>query len=95
MMIREMLATDWERVAEIYSQGILTHNATFQNEVPSYEYWNKSHLDHSRLVAEVDGLVIGWVALTAVSPRPVFSGVAEVSVYVDRQYRSKGIGTAR
>lgn len=68
--------------------------ATFQTECPSFEEWDKSHLDSCRIVAEMDCHVIGWAALSPVSSRCVYAGVAEVSVYVDSSGHGKGIGTA-
>jgi L-amino acid N-acyltransferase YncA len=73
----------WPQVQTIYKQGIATGYATFQTEAPSWDEWDRSHLKHSRLVAiEDDGQVLGWVAVTPVSGRCVYAGVAEVSVYV-------------
>lgn len=92
--IRPMEASDWERVAEIYAGGIATGHATFETEVPSYESWDRSHLEVCRLVAEDGGRVAGWAALSPVSDRCVYGGVAEVSIYVDADARGKGVGTA-
>lgn len=90
---RAMTAADWTRVAEIYKQGIETGNATFQQSIPSWDDWNKGHISSCRIVAEVDNEVAGWVALSAVSSRPVYGGVAEVSVYVGSRYRGLHVGT--
>jgi phosphinothricin acetyltransferase len=67
-------------------------HATFQLTAPEWEAWNKEHLSHSRLVALENDEVIGWAALTPVSGRCIYSGVAEVSIYVSGQSRGKGIG---
>ena len=88
-----MLATDWSSVAEIYKQGIETGNATFQQEIPSWEDWNKGHVSNCRMIAEVDNVVAGWAALSTVSSRCVYAGVAEVSVYVGSNYRGQQLGT--
>lgn len=82
----------WETVREIYLQGIATGHATFEMDAPEWEGWDAAHLDHCRLVARFDGHVVGWAALSAVSGRCVYGGVAEVSVYVDAQQRGRGIG---
>jgi phosphinothricin acetyltransferase len=89
-----MLATDWPAVAAIYEDGIRTRTATFETVVPSWEHWDESHLDEPRLVTEEDGAVLGWAALSPTSTRPVYAGVAEVSVYVAEDARGRGIGRA-
>jgi len=90
---REMKATDWMSVAEIYKEGIETGIATFQQIVPTWEEWNAAHVLDCRIVAEVDNEISGWAALSSVSARAVYSGVAEVSVYVGNKYREQQIGT--
>lgn len=87
-----MLATDWPEVARIYREGIATGFATFETEAPQYETWNRAHLPECRLVAEQKGSVLGWAALSAVSGRCVYGGVAEVSIYIGDGNRGKGIG---
>ncbi len=87
-----MQATDWQQVRAIYSEGIATGNATFEMEAPEWEVWNAGHLPHSRLVARRSAAVSGWAALSPVSSRCVYSGVAEVSVYVAASARGQGIG---
>lgn len=94
MEIRNLLASDWEAVKFIYEKGIATGNATFQTSGPSHEEWDSSHLATCRIVAEENGKVSGWAALTPVSSRCVYAGVAEVSVYVDPEKSGKGIGLA-
>nr|WP_294921684.1 GNAT family N-acetyltransferase [uncultured Flavobacterium sp.] len=94
MEIRKLLDTDWPQVQLIYEKGIKTGNATFQTSAPSWEDWNESHLASCRIVAQSNDQIIGWAALTPVSSRCVYAGVAEVSVYVDPQHSSKGIGLA-
>lgn len=89
-----MAEADWEAVREIYQAGIHSGLATFETAVPSWEKWNASHLTHSRLVARSEGRIIGWAALTPVSSRCVYEGVAEVSVYVSPNTQGKGVGTA-
>ena len=91
--IREMQSQDWQDVARIYKEGIATGNATFQKDIPTWEEWDTSHLKKCRFIAEnTEGGIIGWAALTPVSGRCVYAGVAEVSVYVTPQYHGKGIG---
>src|SRR6185312_5375591 len=88
----KMLPADWEAVKQIYEEGIATGNATFQQQAPNWEEWNNDHLSHSRIIAKEDGTILGWAALTPVSGRCVYAGVAEVSVYVSDKARGKGLG---
>ena len=88
-----MTEKDWTSVAEIYKQGIETGNATFEKDVPAWDKWNAGHLPDCRIVATVDNSVIAWAALTPVSGRCVYAGVAEVSVYVSNKYQGLKIGT--
>ncbi|RKT01327.1 GNAT family N-acetyltransferase [Chryseobacterium defluvii] len=82
----------YPEIAGIYEQGIRTGIATFETTVPNWEAWNESRLPHSRLIA-VDGEeILGWAALSKVSSRCVYEGVAEVSVYVSEAHRGKGVG---
>ncbi|MCI1265040.1 MAG: GNAT family N-acetyltransferase [Saprospiraceae bacterium] len=93
IIFRPMKAADWTNVAEIYRQGIETGNATFQQEIPTWDDWNNGHIKSCRIVAEIDNEIVGWAALTAVSGRCVYAGVAEVSVYISNNYRGQKIGT--
>lgn len=93
----EIIPTDkrhFPDIAEIYRQGLETGNATFETNVPTWEDWDKGKLKHSRLVAIIDNTVAGWVALSAVSDRCVYGGVAEVSIYISNNHKGKGIGKA-
>ena len=90
--LRSMLESDWHQVSGIYEQGMRTGKATFETSVPSWEKWNESHLKFGRWVALDGENVLGWVALSTVTDRCVYSGVAEVSVYVSLEHGGKGIG---
>jgi len=79
-------------IAEIYQQGIDTGFATFETSVPSWEIWNESKLPHSRFLAMENNVTLGWIALSKVSSRCVYQGVAELSVYVSENHRKKGVG---
>lgn len=94
MEIRNLLAADWEKVRLIYEKGIKTGHATFQTTTPSWDDWNESHISNCRIVSEKKGVITGWAALTPVSSRCVYAGVAEVSVYVDPEQSGRGIGLA-
>lgn len=93
MEILKLTSAHFTAVADIYRQGIATGNATFQTDAPSWDEWDKSHLPHSRIVAIDNDEVVGWAALTPVSGRCVYAGVAEVSVYIKATHRGKGIGS--
>ena len=88
-----MRDSDWLAVREIYRQGIETGDATFQVEVPEWAEWDSAHLRHSRLVAGARETVAGWAALSPVSRRACYAGVAEVSIYVAAAYRGRGLGS--
>lgn len=90
--IREMTDADRRDVRRILFEGIATGNATFESEAPSWEHWDAGHIRSCRLVAERDGKILGWAALSPFSGRPVYSGVAEVSIYVERDARGLGVG---
>jgi L-amino acid N-acyltransferase YncA len=92
--IRDLLLPDWPEVAAIYEAGIGTGDATFETEVPSWEDWDAAHLGEHRLVAVADGAVIAWAALSPVSDRCVYEGVAENSIYVSPQEQGRGVGRA-
>ena len=93
-MIRPMLAADWPDVARVYEAGIAGGDASFETAAPSWEDWDAGHLATCRLVAEQDGQVVGWAALSPTSGRCVYAGVAEVSVYVDPSAHGRGLGRA-
>jgi L-amino acid N-acyltransferase YncA len=92
MEIVSMLPAHWEAVKIIYEEGIATGHATFQTSAPGWEEWDTAHLPAARLVAVENDTVLGWAALTPVSGRCVYAGVAEVSVYVSTAARGKGQG---
>ncbi|PRY14897.1 phosphinothricin acetyltransferase [Pontibacter ummariensis] len=89
----EMLSEHSEAVLRIYAEGLATGQATFNTAVPSWQEWDMGHLSHSRLVAVQDGNVQGWAALSPVSSRYCYRGVAEFSIYVGRANRGKGVGS--
>ena len=89
-----MTQTHWPAVREIYAQGIATRNATFETTVPDWQEWDARHLASCRLVAICGAEVVGWAALSSVSSRYVYRGVAEVSVYIAGSAQGQGIGTA-
>ena len=93
-VIDSMRPQDWEFVLAIYLEGIATGEATFETEAPDWERWDAGHLPQCRLVARNGDGVLGWAALSPVSKRQVYAGVAEVSVYVALAARGRGVGGA-
>jgi len=94
LVIQPMKPSDWNSVRQIYLEGLATGQASFETEAPSWNVWNESRLPHSRLVAREDSGVSAWAALSPVSQRPCYAGVAEVSVYVAEDKRGRGVGKA-
>jgi L-amino acid N-acyltransferase YncA len=93
LVISRMSNRDWPEVLEIYEESIAARQATFETSAPSWEEWDAAHLDDCRLVARAQGSVLGWAALSPVSRRRCYSGVAEVGVYV--RAAARGQGSAR
>jgi len=91
-VIDSMQSEDWKSVLEIYAEGIATGQATFETKVPDWQYWDEGHLNGCRFVARDGEVVLGWAALSPVSRRQVYAGVAEVSVYVAAAARGRGVG---
>jgi L-amino acid N-acyltransferase YncA len=94
IVVEAMRAENWADVVVIYRRGLDTGDASFETDVPSYEEWNGGHLPAPRLVARSGGRLLGWAALSPVSGRCVYGGVAEDSVYVDPTAAGRGLGTA-
>ncbi len=90
--IRPMTPDDWEAVRAIYQEGIATGIATLETEPPDWEQWDQTHKPECRLVAEDDGRVVAWAALTSVSHRPCYRGVADETIYVADDAQGRGIG---
>jgi phosphinothricin acetyltransferase len=94
MKIRPMHQDDADEVLTIYAEGIEDGLATFETRCPSWEEWDQVHLEECRLVAEGEGELLGWAALSPVSRRACYRGVAEVTVYVARAARGRSVGPA-
>ena len=92
--IDRLMPNDWKEVRIIYQEGMAAGHATFEAEAPKWEKWDSAHLTDPRLLVRVGGSIAGWAALSRVSPRSVYSGVAEVSIYVKGSYQKQGIGSA-
>lgn len=92
LVIDALTPADWSQVRAIYLEGIATGQATFEAEAPSWEQWDTGHLATCRLAARRNEPLIGWAALSPVSRRSCYAGVAEVSVYVGAAHRGGGAG---
>lgn len=91
-VIVPMQPSDWSEVSKIYAEGIATKQATFETNAPTWKRWDAAHLSNARLLAKRDGNIVGWAALSPVSARPAYAGVAEVSLYVAGAARGRGVG---
>ncbi|MDX1646362.1 MAG: GNAT family N-acetyltransferase [Longimicrobiales bacterium] len=94
MRIRPLVRADWPAVRRIYREGMEGGDATFETELPTWEAWDAARLEPGRLVAEEEAGVVGFAAASRYSRRAVYSGVAEVMVYVAADARGRGLGTA-
>jgi phosphinothricin acetyltransferase len=94
LRVERMRAGHWEGVRAVYVEGLATGHATFETEPPDWARWDAAHLPCCRLVALEGARVAGWAALSRVSAREVYAGVAEVSVYVGGDFRGRGVGRA-
>ncbi len=94
VVVEPMVAADWANVSSIYLEGIRTGNATFETLAPTWEQWDREHLQAGRVVARRGRTIAGWAALSKVSRRSCYAGVAEMSVYVATWARSHGVGDA-
>lgn len=90
--ISSMLPSDWGAVSGIYAEGLARGTATFDTEIPQWSGWNAGHLESPRLVARIGEEIVGWAALSPVSARACYRGVAEVSIYVADAAQGRGVG---
>ncbi|MFI2742684.1 GNAT family N-acetyltransferase [Zhouia sp. PK063] len=85
---------NFNQIAQIYAEGLASKMATFETAVPNWEKWNEKYLPFARIALANNDNIIGWAALTAVSTRKVYKGVAEVSIYLRKTHQGKGLGKA-
>ena len=90
--IRSMKHTDANAVLSIYQTGIDTGQAAFAEKAPDWFNWDQDHVEPCRLVIELENSVVGWAALSTVSTREVYRGIAEISIYIDTNHSGKGFG---
>ncbi|AWP25266.1 MULTISPECIES: arsinothricin resistance N-acetyltransferase ArsN1 family A [Paenibacillus] len=95
--IRPAVIDDVERILHIYNQGIEDRIATLevdQKDIAYMNNWFQQHQDrYAVIVAEYEDVVIGWASLNPYSQRCAYDGVADLSIYIDRAFRGKGIGS--
>ena len=96
ILIKSLEIRDWDALRNIYLEGLATGEATFETAAPALTEWDAGHLSFGRIGAYSgpDKRLIGWAALSSVSKRQAYAGVAEVSVYVAAAARGNGIGRA-
>lgn len=94
ILIDAMRPEDWEAVRAIYLEGLATGVATFETTAPTWEAWDAGHLPFCRLAARAGGVLAGWAALSPVSKRACYAGVADVSIYIAGSARGQGVGKA-
>lgn len=94
LVFERMKPEHWPAVREIYAEGIATGLATFETDPPGWDEWDAKHSDQCRIVAKDEGGIVAWAALSPVSDRCVYGGVAEVSVYVAASSGGRGVGRA-
>ena len=92
--IDAMQPLDWDAVRAIYEEGIQGRNATFETAAPDWQRWDAAHLAFARLLARAGDEVLGWAALSPLSRRACYAGVAEASIYVARKHWRHGAGGA-
>ena len=95
-IIRPATINDLHAITEIYNQAILNTVATFDTEPKTLEEqhgWFEEHGEkHPILIGEMDGIIIGWAALSQWSDRPAYAGTAEISLYIQEEFQGKGFG---
>jgi L-amino acid N-acyltransferase YncA/DNA-binding transcriptional ArsR family regulator len=91
---RPVAEDDMPAVLSIYDEGLATRNATFETRLPTAKQLRAKWMPGLAWVAELDGAVVGWTAVTPVSSRECYAGVGETSVYVTEKARGRGVGKA-
>jgi L-amino acid N-acyltransferase YncA len=96
--IRAARAADAADIARIYDDGIAERSATFETKQRTAEDMANALAGSAGrypfVVVERDGRVVAWAGASEYRPRECYAGIAEFSVYVDRQARGTGAGTA-
>lgn len=92
--IRPMTTSHGAEVLRIYQEGIEGGHATFESQAPSWLAFDSKFRPDCRFVALSNRRLLGWAALSSISARKVYEGVAEVSVYVSGAAQGRGVGSA-
>lgn len=96
VLIRKASSADLGNILTIYNQGIEDRIATLETEIKDeiymLDWFNKHQGRYTVLVAEQDHQVVGWASINSYSPRSAYDGVGDLSIYIHREHRSKGIG---
>src|SRR5208282_5668989 len=96
LQVRAAEVRDANDIARIYMQAIQDHLATFEHFLVTPEERTRWVAEHSGkyalLVAELNGRVLGWASLSPYQVRPRIEGIAELLIYIDRDYRRHGVG---
>lgn len=93
-IIDHMKKDDWEKMSHIYNKGIESGISTFLREVPTFQSWNEKQVKNCSFVARSAGDILGWASLSKTDNRCAYTGVAEISIYIDDNYKKMGIGSA-
>jgi L-amino acid N-acyltransferase YncA len=95
--IRPAAASDADAIAEIHNQGIVDRVATLDTALRTAAGTRAWLADrgsrHPAIVADVGGTIVGWASLNRFNPRAAYDHVADFSVYVERTWRGRGVGT--
>ena len=96
LRIRPAAVADATAICRIYNQGIQDRVATLETEertpAERAEWLGARGPRHPVLVAEGDGAVVGWASLNVFNARRAYEHVADLSLYVDREWRGRGVG---
>ena len=93
--LRPMRPEDADQVLAIYQAGLDTGHASFETRAPSWEHFDAGRLpDHRHVATGPHDELLGWIAVSSISTRPVYVGVVEHSLYIHPDARGRGVGTA-
>ena len=97
LTIRKAKLDDLQYITDIYNEAIQKTVATFDTELKTLndqKLWFKDHGQKNPIiVAEQDGIIVGWAALSKYSTRCAYSDTAEISLYVKEEFQRRGFGT--
>lgn len=96
MFIRDAVEADLPAIVDIYNATVPTRMVTAELEPTTVEArlpWFREHSpdQYPFWAMECDGCVVGWLDFKKFLPRCAYRGTAEISVYVDEEFRRQGI----